>query len=150
MKKILLSALALACLLTACGVPSSGRKGESAPQIMAEILTEFSLAEGYVYESGMGAALPLTDAMLARMFPDEGDTADLFCVESAAVYFSKRFSEHEIVVFRLCDRSHTEDIEKLLQKRAKKKENAVVVADGVYVYLICTDKNEAISRYLKP
>ena len=36
-----------------------------------------------------------------------------------------------------------------LQKRAKKKENAVVFADGVYVYLICTDQNEEISRYLQ-
>ena len=52
--------------------------------------------------------------------------------------------------FEVCDLSHTEDITHLLQKRAKKKENAVVFADGVYVYLICTDQNEAISRYLKP
>ena len=136
-------------MLTACGVSLRSEREGNASEIMEELLTEFPLAEGYVYESRLGAELPLTDALLARIFPDDGDTADLFCVESAAIYFSKRFSEHEIVVFRLCDRSHTEDIEKLLQKRAKKKENAVVITDGVYVYLICTDRNEAISRYLQ-
>ena len=150
MKKFILSALVCACLLSACGVSLSEGKRGSAREIMAELMQEFTFAEGYVYESGREAALPLSDAMLARMFPDDGDTADLFCVRSAAVYFSKRFSEHEIVIFELCDRLHTEDIERLLQKRAKKKKNAVVIADGVYVYLICTDQNEAISRYLRP
>jgi hypothetical protein len=71
-------------------------------------------------------------------------------VVSAAVYFSKRFSEHEILIFKVCDLSHTEDITRLLQKRARKKENAVVIADGVYIYLICTDQNESIINYLKP
>lgn len=150
MKKWIISALAFVFLLTACGVSVPKRRTGDAAQIMGEILSEFHPAEGFVYESRVGAALPLTDAVLARMFPDDGDTEDLFCLASAAVYFSKRFSEHEIVVFELCDRSHTEKIVRLLEKRARKKENAVVVADGVYVYLICTDQNEQISRFLKP
>ena len=150
MKKFVLSALLCAVLLTACAVSLPQKQTGEPAKIMADILAEFSLAEGFVYTSGPDAALKLTDAVLARMFPDDGDTADLFCVESAAVYFSKRFSEHEIVIFKLCDRSHTEKITRLLQKRAKKKENAVVIVDGVYVYLICTDKNEAISRFLEP
>ena len=149
MKK-LLPVLIVACFLTACGLSlPSGRTG-SASQIMTELLSEFTLGEGFVYESELTAELPLTDSLLARMFPDDGDTEDLVCVISAAAYFSKRFSEHELLIFEVCDLSHTEDITHLLQKRAKKKENAVVFADGVYVYLICTDQNEAISRYLKP
>ena len=150
MKKLYPTLLILACFLTACG-PSlpHGRTG-SASQIMSDILSEFTLEEGFVYESDLTAELPLTDSLLARMFPDDGDTDDLFCVVSAAVYFSKRFSEHELLIFEVCDISHTEDIAHLLQKRAKKKGNAVVIADGVYVYLICTDRNEAISLYLKP
>ena len=65
-------------------------------------------------------------------------------------YFSKRFCEYEIIVFELFDISSRDKIIALLQKRAKKKENAVVASDGVYVYLICTDRNEEINRYLKP
>ena len=149
MKK-LLPVLILACFLTACNLSLPHGRTESASQIMSEILSEFELEEGFVYESDLTAELPLTDTLLARMFPDDGDTEDLFCVVSAAVYFSKRFSEHEILIFEISDISHTDDITQLLKKRAKKKENAVVIADGVYVYLICTDRNEAISRYLKP
>ena len=150
MRKFCLWALFFVFLFTSCDVSAPTKSRGTAAEILYEILSEFTLAEGFVYESGHNAALPLTDALLARMFPDDGDTADLFCVKTAAVYFSKRFSEHEILVFELCDLSHTEDIVRLLQKRAKKKENAVVIADGVYVFLICTDQNEAISRYLIP
>ena len=150
MKKLWLFLLIVTCFLTACNLSLPRGQSESASQIMSEILSEFALAEGFVYESDLEAELPLTDQLLARMFPDDGDTEDLCCVVSAAAYFSKRFSEHEILIFEVCDLSHTEDITRLLQKRAKKKENAVVIADGVYIYLICTDKNEAISRYLKP
>ena len=149
MKK-LLPLLIVACFLTACGLSLPRVRTESASQIMSEILSEFALEDGFVYESDLEAELPLTDKLLARMFPDDGDTEDLVCVVSAAAYFSKRFSEHEILIFQVCDLSHTEDIEHLLRKRAKKKENAVVITDGVHVYLICTDQNEAISRYLKP
>ena len=149
MKKLFLFPIALLILVSCTASPSSHQKG-SAAEIMAALLSQVAQEDGFVYSSALDAALPLSDALLERMFPDTGDTADLECVVSAAVYFSKRFSEHEIVIFELCDRSHTEKIVRLLQKRAKKKENAVVFADGVYVYLICTDCNEAISRYLKP
>lgn len=149
MKKLCLL-LILACSLTACGLSLPRKQTGSASQIMSELLSVFTLEEGFVYESDPNAELSLTDSLLARMFPDDGDTADLFCVVSAAVYFSKRFSEHEILIFKVCDLSHTEDITRLLQKRARKKENAVVIADGVYVYLICTDQNESIINYLKP
>lgn len=150
MKKITLWALICAFLFTSCGVDLPSRRKGSAEEILAEILSNFTLSDGLVYESAMNAEYPLTDAMLARMFPDDGDTADLVCLISAAVYFSKRFSEHEIIVFQLSDLSHTEKIVRLLQKRAKKKENAVVFADGVYVYLICTDRNGEIVSFLKP
>ena len=149
MKKLCLL-LTLACFLTSCSLSLPRGRSGSAPQIMSELISEFALAEGFVYESDLEAALPLTDSLLARMFPDDGDTEDLFCVVSAAAYFSKRFSEHEILIFEVCDLSHTEDITRLLQKRARKKENAVVIADGVYIYLICTDQNDSIINYLKP
>ena len=149
MKKLCLL-LTLACFLTSCSLSLPHGRSGSASQIMSELLSEFALAEGFVYESDLEAALPLTDQLLARMFPDDGDTEDLFCVVSAAAYFSKRFSEHEILIFEVCDLSHTGDITRLLQKRARKKENAVVIADGVYIYLICTDQNESIINYLKP
>ena len=148
MKKFFLLALLLAFALSSCGTPKTARRG-SASEILSEILENFEQGDGFVYTDETGAESPLTDAMLARMFPDDGDTADLFCVVSAAVYFSKRFSDREILVLEICDISHTELIVRLLQKRAKKKENAVVFADGVYVYLICTDQNEEISRYLQ-
>ena len=65
-------------------------------EILAEVLSNFTLSDGLVYESAVNAEYPLTDAMLARMFPDDGDTEDLFCLASAAVYFSKRFSEIDL------------------------------------------------------
>ena len=149
MKK-LLPLLIVACFLTSCSLSLPRVRTESASQIMSEILSEFAIEDGFVYESDLEAELPLTDKLLARMFPDDGDTEDLVCVVSAAAYFSKRFSEHEILIFEVSDLSHTEDISRLLQKRARKKENAVVIADGVYIYLICTDQNESIINYLKP
>lgn len=148
MKKFFLLTLLLAFALTSCGTPKKAHRG-NAQEILSEILENFEQGDGFVYTDEVGAEYPLTDAMLARMFPDDGDTADLFCVVSAAVYFSRRFSDREILVLEICDISHTELIVRLLQKRAKKKENAVVFADGVYVYLICTDENEEISRYLQ-
>ena len=148
MRKFCSLTLLFAFLLTACSVSEKTTRKGNAEKILYEILSEFEFTDGFIYGSTHESAFPLTDAMLARMFPDDGDTADLFCVKTAAIYFSKRFSEHEILIFELCDRSHTEDIVRLLQKRAKKKENAVVISDGVYVFLICSDQNEAISRYL--
>ena len=148
MRKIFVVTLALSLLFFSCGV-RSGRTAENAGEVMEALLSEFSPGDGFFYSDGANAEYPLTDAVLERMFPGDGDLEDLFCVTSAAVWFSKRFSEHEIIVFELCDRSHRERIVGLLEKRARKKENAVVFADGVYVYLICTDSNEAISRYLR-
>ena len=75
--------------------------------------------------------------------------ADFPYVTSCAVYFSRHFSEREIVVLKLCDLSHQRELLRLLRKRAEKKENAVAFADGVYVYLICTDQNEEIKHYLE-
>ena len=149
MRKFYLFLLALSLLFFSCAVPLPPER-ENAGETMRELLCTFPLGDGFVYSDARDAECPLTDAVLARMFPGEGDMEDLFCVESAAVWFSKRFSEQEIVIFELCDRSHRERIVSLMQKRAKKKENAVVFADGVFVYLICTDKNEAIRNYLQP
>ena len=148
MKRFGILALALMFTAVSCGLTGPSQ-GASASEILGLLTEKFELEDGFVYTSERVTEYPLTDALLARMFPDDGDTADLFCVVSAAVYFSKRFCDREIIVFELCDISHTQMIVRLLQKRAKKKENAVVFADGVYVYLICMDKNEAISRYLQ-
>ena len=149
MRKMCLFFLALSFLLFSCAVPLP-RKQQDAGEMMKKLLCEFALGDGFLYSDARDAEYPLTDAVLARMFTDEGDTEDLFCVVSAAAWFSKRFSEQEILIFELCDRSHRERIVSLFQKRAKKKENAAVFSDGVFVYLICTDQNEAIRRYLQP
>ena len=125
-------------------------KKREAEEILRDVLSCFQISDGYIYSTKPLAEYPLSDAVLARMFPERGDTDDLYCLHSAAVYFSKRFCEDEIIVFELCDISNRDKILTLLQKRARKKENAVVFSDGVYVYLICTDQNEEISRYLKP
>ncbi len=144
----------LCCLLSlffvSCGFQGGTSKKGDAEDILREVLSSFGITDGSVYSNRPLAEYPLTDALLARMFPERGDTEDLFCVRSAAVYFSKRFCDDEIIVFELFDISGREKIVSLLQKRANKKENAVVLSDGVYVYLICTDYNTQISRYLKP
>lgn len=150
MRKFLICLFLTALFFVSCDSgPHILKKGE-AEEILEEVLSHFQIADGTVYSTGLSAENPLTDSLLARMFPERGDTDDLFCVRSAAVYFSKRFSDKEILVFELFDISGREKIVALLQKRAKKKENAVVLSDGVYVYLICTDQNGEISRYLKP
>lgn len=150
MRKFLIFLFLLLVVFSSCGQkPQHSKKGE-AEEILTDVLSCFGITDGYVYSSRPLAEYPLTDALLARMFPERGDTEDLVCVYSAAVYFSKRFCEDEIIIFELCDISERDKIVSLLQKRANKKENAVVLSDGVYVYLICTDQNEEISRYLKP
>ena len=135
---------------SSCGSDIPHSKKGDAEEILRDVLSYFQITDGYLYSTRPLSEYPLTDAILARMFPERGDTEDLICVYSVAVYFSRRFCEHEIIVFELCDISSRDKMIALLQKRAKKKENAVVLSDGVYVYLICTDWNEEISRYLKP
>ncbi|MBQ3490676.1 MAG: hypothetical protein IJA86_08810 [Clostridia bacterium] len=137
-------------MFVSCGFHGSTTKKGDAEDILGDILSSFRITDGNVYSNRPLSEYPLTDALLARMFPERGDTEDLFCVRSAAVYFSKRFCENEIIVFELYDISGRDKIVSLLQKRANKKENAVVLSDGVYVYLICTDRNAEISHYLKP
>ena len=150
MRKFLVFLLLLAFLSVSCGKQSDILRQGNAEEILLDVLSHFQLAEGTVYSTGLLSENPLTDALLARMFPDQGDTEDLYCIRSAAVYFSRRFSDGEILVFELYDISNRDKITALFQKRARKKENAVVLSDGVYVYLICCDQNGEISRYLKP
>jgi len=87
MKKIVSLFLLLILTAASCTVPSTSRHG-SAAEALTELLARFPQEDGLVYSSEREAPYPLTDAMLARMFPDEGDTADLFCVVSSAVFFS--------------------------------------------------------------
>ena len=150
MRKFLFFLLLLAFLSVSCGKQTNILKKGEAEELLQDVLSHFQLAEGTIYSTGLLSENPLTDALLARMFPEQGDTDDLYCVRSAAVYFSKRFSDGEILVFELYDISNRDKITALFQKRAKKKENAVVLSDGVYIYWICTDRNGEISRYLKP
>jgi hypothetical protein len=108
----------------------------------------FSITDGYVYGKCEGETHFLSDAMLERMFMG-ADLADLCYVESMAVYFSRRFSEREILVIVLFDMSHREAIVALLEKRANRKENALVSTNGRYVYLVCTENNEEILSFLR-
>ena len=134
--------------LSSCVPLKTERKGDAA-EVLLDILTEFHMENGALYSKKEDAEYRLTDPLLARMFPDTGDMADFAYVTSAAVWFSRRFSENEIIVFKLCDLSHQRELLRLLAKRAEKKENAVAFANGIYVYLICTDQNAEIMRYLQ-
>ena len=150
MRKFLIFLFLLLFVFSSCAQNTPYSKKRNADDILTDVLSRFGITDGYVYSSQPLAEYPLSDALLARMFPERGDTEDLICVRSAAVYFSRRFCKDEIIVFELFDISERNKIVSLLQKRARKKENAVVLSDGVYIYLICTDQNEEISRYLKP
>ncbi len=141
------------CILIAMMVCFSSCKSQIFPEtkradeVLQTILSEFSVDEGYLYSDALEAERPLTDAMLERMFSG-ADLADFRYACSMAVYFSKRYSEHEIIVIELFDMSHRGAVEALLRKRMEKKENAVVISNGVYVYLICTDQNDEIKNYV--
>lgn len=147
-KKFMSLILIFSVFLTAC-LPVQTDRDDDALTVLDDIVTQFQLEEGMIYSNRLDAEYPLTASMLERMFPERGDTADLVYVASSAVWFSRRFSEKEIIVFQICDLSHQRELLALLAKRAKKKENAVVFANGIYLYLICTDRNDAIMRYLE-
>lgn len=144
-RRFLIGFLALSLVFTSCVSPHKTLEGD-ATAVLEEILMQFPMPEGMIYSDRAEAAYPLTDALLARMFPDTGDMADFAYVVSVAVCVSRRFSDGEITVLELCDLSHREELKRLLKKRADKKENAVVFTNGVYVFLIATDHNEAIMR----
>ncbi len=148
-RKILIYFLIFSLFFVSCAPLKNETKGD-ATEVLTDILSQFPIENGAVYSDQNGAEYPLTDALLARMFNDEGDMADFAYVTSAAVWFSRRFSEREIVVLKLCDLSHQRELLRLLARRAEKKENAVAFANGIYVYLVCTDRNEEIMRYLQP
>ncbi len=144
MKQVCLLLLILALIL--CGCHKVQNKG-SAPEILDEVLGEVPLSEGYVYVRD-GTQKTLTDAMLARLFPD-ARLDDLCYVKSMALYLSGRFCEDEILILELYDPSHGEALLALLKKRSEKKENAVLYADGVYLYLISGEKNKEILALFK-
>ena len=137
----------LAFLLSGCGHADSDTG--DAVTVLTALTAHFEMKSGVIYGDGENDEHILTDAMLDRMFSDGQGLPEFAYVVSRAAYFSRRFSEEEIVVLKLCDRSHRGELMTLLRRRAAKKENAVVYADGVYVYLICTDRNEEIVKYLK-
>lgn len=139
--------LALALFfLTSCG--SVPRERGTAEAALRDILARFGMEDGVIYGDGEGEE-PLSDGMLASLLCEGGASSYLRYVESRAVYFSRRFSPHEILVLRLSDKSHRQEAVTLLRRRAEKKKNAVVYADGVYVFLLCTDKNAEILSYIK-
>ncbi len=146
-RKYLSLLLVFSVLLTSCA-PVKTEKDQDAMTVLEDIVMQFQLEEGVLYCNHPDAEYPLSASMLERMFPERGDTADLVYVVSSAVWFSRRFSQKEIIVFQICDLSHQRELLYLLAKRAKKKENAVVFANGIYLYLICTEQNEEIMRYL--
>lgn len=147
MRKWMSVFLLFTIFLTACA-PSFSEK-ESAAEKLSAVLDEFDLTSGTVYSTDMDAEYPFTDAMAERMFFFGRDISALSHAESTAVYVSHRFSAEEIVVMKLCDPSHRDEVERLFQLRAEKKKNAIVFHDGVYVYLICTDQNEQICQFIK-
>lgn len=148
MKFRMMLLLIAAVFLVSCTSSPLSDKGD-AEQVLHGLLSHFDLPSGIVYSSAGGAEYPLTDSLIERMFSDGYGVPEFQYVVSCAAYFSRRFTEHEIVVIKLCDRSHREEVMNLCRRRAEKKENAVVYADGVYVYLVCTDQNDEIIKALK-
>ncbi len=146
MKRCFIILLCLSFFVSSCSVPFR-EEAKRAEVKLQDILSAFSISDGFVYHNGEDAEHPLTDAMLERMFM-EARLDDLSYVCSMAVYFSRRYHAWEIIIFELYDMSHREAVMKLLEKRARKKENAVVFANGVYVYLICTEQNGEIKNFL--
>lgn len=146
LRKWMIVGLLLTAFLTACA-PSFAAK-ESASEKLSAVMSAFDLAQGTVYSTDADAVYLFTDAMAERMFFFGRDISALSHAESTAVYVSRRFSGEEIVVMKLCDPSCRDEVERLFLLRAQKKKNAIVFHDGVYVYLICTDKNEDIRRFL--
>lgn len=144
MRKLWILVLLLVCMLTSCiGSDAHG----SAKEAVESVLMHFHITDGVVYGDS-DEQYRLSDSMLSLMF--DGDSLPEFeYVESCAAYFSRRFSQHELVVLRLYDMSHREELAALCKRRAEKKENAVVFYDGVYVYLICMENNGEIVSYLK-
>ena len=148
MRKIYISLAVLCVMFVSCAPLSGVKQTGDATEVLEEIVSVFSISDGALYSDKENAPYPLTDALLARMFPEEGALSGFRYVESAAVYFSRRFSEREIIVLKVCDLSHQEALLSLLRTRARKKENAVAFANGVYIYLVCTENNEQIKSYL--
>lgn len=147
LKRLIFCFLGLSVLFVSCG--KSVRDKGDAYQIVDKIMTHFELSDGVLYSDREDSEYYLSDSMIERMFSEGYGLPEFEYVVSCAAYFSRRFSEGEVVVLELCDKSHREELVKLCRRRASKKENAVVYADGVYVYLICTDINDQILSYLK-
>ena len=148
MKIRILFLLVIAVLVSSCTPTWTAEQGD-AEEVLEEILNRFEFSDGVVYSDRNDADFVLSDAMIERMFSDGYGVPAFEYVVSCAAYLSRRYSDHEIVVIKLCDKSHREEMMQVCRRRAAKKENAVVYADGVYVYLICTDRNEEILDYIK-
>ncbi len=145
MKRFLIFLLAWVFVLTAC--ETGKREERCAEDIMAAIFSEFPLSDGYIYSNARDAELVLSDAMLERLFAG-ARLEDLRYVKTMAVYLSARYSEGEIFIMELYDISHMHAVKSLLKKREEKKENAVLVTNGVYLYLIATEQNAEIVKFL--
>lgn len=141
-------ALCLLCAVFFTSCSSVFSADDSAAEKLYAVLTEFSLTEGAVYSTEENEDYPFTDAMAERMFFWGRDISALSHAESTAVYVSRRFSSEEIVVVKLYDFSHRDEVEALFLSRAEKKKNAIVFCDGVYVYLICAENRDEIKRFL--
>lgn len=149
MKKlfILLLAVLVSLPLGSCG--RENRRG-SAEAVLSGIIGSFGLqSAGTVYSDGKDAKRELSDGMLSSMFAGGGNIGTFSHVVSCAAYFSLKFSGDEIVVIELCDISHRGEIYDMCERRAAKKKNAVVYAEGRFVYLICTDFNADVTDYIR-
>ncbi len=146
MRKFCALLILCAVFLTSCAPVFSA--DESAAEKLYAVLAEFSLTEGAVYSTEDNEDYLFTDAMAERMFFWGRDISSLSHAHSMAVYVSRRFSSEEIVVAKLYDLSHRDEVEALFLIRAEKKKNAIVFCDGVYVYLVCAENRDEIKRFL--
>ena len=133
-------------LFSSCG--NSYFREPTADALLRDVMCDFGIADGYLYVRDALAEHPLTDAMLERMFLG-ASLEDLRYVKSMAAYLSGRLCEKEIIVIELFDMSHRKALTSLLTKRADLKDGALVYAQGNYVYLLCTERNDEILAFLR-
>lgn len=126
--------LAASLIFSGCGAPSDEGRGALAE--LCRIFSQTEASDYVIYGTEENAGRPLTDAMLERLFCG-ANLGDLCYVRSMALCVSRRFSDREIFVLELYDPSHRQTVKKMLSHRAEKKKDAVLLENGVYLYLIC-------------
>lgn len=148
MKKTFCFALLFFILIyfVGCGTVQEG----SAVYKLNMIISEFSLSEmGAVYARGEECERELSDGLIATMFSEGGNITAFGNVKSCAVFLFRDFSDGEIDVIELCDISHKPEMLAMVNRRAGKKSDAIVISRGRYIFLLNCENAENIADYIR-